>query len=191
MSHRPVTRKEHVRKWELSQLLSASKDTERRCAAIESLSRKYAALPSMRFERNTTQIIRTQEWIADGRSIHRGGDESAWMRLAEALEAKDELNLVHGDLCVRNLIWSKERGCCLAVDWEPDLIQVRGNKQVFKVTKGYIQPNDMGLSEPFSVHSDRYAFARCLEQVRKIELLSKKDDTLAPLYQESVRKAFR
>ena len=189
----PLTRavKEHVRAWDLSQLLSSPESTERRCMTIEHLSREHVALPSIRFDKNATQIIRTQEWIAGGGSIHRGGDERAWMRLAEALEAKDELNLVHGDLCVRNLIWSEIRGCCLAVDWEPDLIQIRGNQRVFKVTKGYIHPNDMGTSEPFSLQSDRFAFARCLERTRGVDLLTQNDEMLAPPYIESVRRGFQ
>jgi len=45
------------------------------------MEKEDKALPSIRFDKNATQIIRTQEWIAGGGSIHRGGDERAWMRL--------------------------------------------------------------------------------------------------------------
>ena len=103
---------------------------------------------------------------------------------------RDDLELVHGDLCVRNIIWSEERGCCLAIDWEPDLIQVMGNQRVSKVTKGYVHPDDWGTSEPFSLKSDRYAFIRCLEQVVKAEQPSSRDDLLDFSYQDLVKHYF-
>ena len=184
-------RHEHSRCWELANLLSRPEHIERRCKAIEYLSSQWPAYPQMRFEIKGTKLIRSQEWIADGRSIHRGGDEHAWMRLAEALEAKDDLGLVHGDLCVRNIIWSKARGCCVAVDWEPDLVQVMGNQRVSKVTKGYVHPDDWGTSEPVSLKSDRYAFVRCLEQVVKAKQVPNRDDLLDHSYQELVRHYFR
>lgn len=184
-------RKEHIRSWEWTHLLSRPEQIERRCAAIEHLSNQWPSFPAMRFERSGTKMTRFQEWVADGRSIHRGGGELAWMRLAEALEAKDELNLVHGDLCVRNIIWSEGRGCCIAIDWEPDLVQVLGNQRVFKVTKGYVHPDDWGTLKPYSLRSDRYAFARCLEQALQVELLSKQDEWLDRPYQEMVKHCYR
>jgi hypothetical protein len=183
-------RQEQIRCWEWANLLSRPEQIERRCMAIEHLSSQWPAYPMMRFETRGAKLVRSQKWIADGRSIHRGGDEHAWMRLAEALEAKDDLELVHGDLCVRNIIWSEERGCCLAIDWEPDLIQVMGNQRVSKVTKGYVHPDDWGTSEPFSLKSDRYAFIRCLEQVVKAEQPSSRDDLLDFSYQDLVKHYF-
>ena len=183
-------RKEHVRSWDLARLLSSPDETKRRCLAIEHLSQMGEAMPRMRFEINSTQIIRTQEWIEDGRSVYRGGDKRAWMLLAETLEAKDALDLVHGDLCVRNVIWSSKRGCCLAVDWEPDLVQWDGNQRICKVTKGYVHPKDWGTAEPFSSQSDRYAFVRCLEKARCVELLVDPDDVQSRSYSEWVKKAF-
>ncbi|MFZ9055447.1 MAG: hypothetical protein ACO2ZL_06535 [Flavobacteriales bacterium] len=183
-------RREHVRSWDLARLLSPPEQTARRCNAIEHLSQACKALPRIRFEINATHIIRTQEWIADGRSVYRGGDERSWMLLAEALEAKEAFDLVHGDLCVRNVIWSVQRGCCLAVDWEPDLVQWVGNQRVYKVTKGYVHPKDWGTAEPFSQQSDRYAFVRCLEQVRRVELLSEADAVQSRSYSEWVKEAF-
>jgi len=183
-------RREHVRSWDLARLLSPPEQTARRCNAIEHLSQACKALPRIRFEINATHIIRTQEWIADGRSVYRGGDERSWMLLAEALEAKEAFDLVHGDLCVRNVIWSVQRGCCLAVDWEPDLVQWVGNQRVYKVTKGYVHPKDWGTAEPFSQQSDRYAFVRCLEQVRRAELLTEADAVQSRSYLEWVKEAF-
>ena len=183
-------RKEHVRSWDLARLLSPPEQTARRCNAIEHLSQACKALPRIRFEINATHIIRTQEWIADGRSVYRGGDERSWMLLAEALEAKEAFDLVHGDLCVRNVIWSVQRGCCLAVDWEPDLVQWVGNQRVYKVTKGYVHPKDWGTAEPFSQQSDRYAFVRCLEQVRRAEFLTEADAVQSRSYSEWVKEAF-
>lgn len=182
--------REHVRSWDLARLLSSPDRTEHRCRAIEHLSQVGQALPRIRFEINSTHIIRTQEWIEDGRSVYRGGDERAWMLLAETLEAKETLDLVHGDLCVRNVIWSSKRECCLAVDWEPDLVQWDGNQRICKVTKGYVHPNDWGTAEPFSLQSDRYAFVRCLEQARRVKLLADADEVQSRSYSEWVKRAF-
>ncbi len=183
--------KQHVRYWELASLLSAPKEIEDRCAAIEKLSKDWRAFPTMRFDWRDERVICTQEWIADARSVHRGGDELDWMLLAEALDAKDCMDLVHGDLCVRNVIWSEERGSCLAVDWEPDLIQAVGGHRIIKVTKGYTHPNDLHTSRPFSLLSDHYAFARCLEQVREVKILSDHVEPLQGSYADLVRAAFK
>ena len=78
----------------------------------------------------------------------------------------------------------------MAVDWEPDLVQWEGNQRVCMVTKGYVHPKDWGTAEPFSLQSDRYAFVRCLEQVRRVELLADADDALSRSYSEWVKRAF-
>ena len=45
--------------------------------------------------------------------------------------------------------------------------------------------------EPFSLQSDRFAFARCLERTRGVDLLTQNNEMLAPPYIESVRRGFQ
>jgi hypothetical protein len=125
-------------------------DTDSRIQAIETLSAHVHWIPHTRFYWESHTLIQEQVTI---QQVRWKPKKEHLLTLASALD--EDLPLVHGDLCRKNVIFDGTQ--LWVVDWEPSLFQYRKGVPCFMVTEPYWAYEDR-TAQRITHASDALAF---------------------------------
>ena len=161
--------KEHIHKqWSWDILLSEKEMIKSRCEKIEYLSKKLVNIPETSFYYNKIGVFQKQVRIFKTSPISTHYNAEKITELSNSLEILAKEGLVHGDMCPRNILWSKEQQRYFIIDWEPDFHQIRKGKKVVVTVSDYIHPDEKWNYNPCSVKSDKYAFGKIMTKLKSL-----------------------
>jgi hypothetical protein len=121
-----------------------------RTKGIEELTSKALWAPTTEFFWIDNRLEQTQQFIHQGSSRPKKHHVEV---LAQYLD--QELQMVHGDLCFKNLVFDGHQ--LWVVDWEPSLLQFRDGATRFLVTEPYWALDDR-IHKRISKKTDKLTF---------------------------------
>ncbi|MFQ3369197.1 MAG: hypothetical protein ACI8PF_000486 [Flavobacteriaceae bacterium] len=176
------------KKWDYQILLSYKSEIKTRCEKIEVLSKLSPIIPNTNFEWGKERLIQRQVRIKNTTKISNYYNFEKLRDLAILLDIKDSLNLIHGDICPRNILWSDFENSYFVIDWEPDLFQIRNGKKSHITTVEYAYPKDKYTKAPCSLKGDKYSFIKTLHKCIKKEFTFASDKLLDLTYISILKK---
>jgi len=133
-------KKEIIKKFSLKNSYNSLVHIKKRCNKINHISKNFLFVPFTLFEVNNYEIISKQIFIISEK-VRRIEKLILLKNLALNLDKLDKLNIVHGDINFKNIVFTKKR--IFLIDWEPVLIK-RINKNFFlKSTFPYYSFSDL------------------------------------------------
>jgi hypothetical protein len=133
-------KKEIIKKFSLKNSYNSLVHIKKRCNKINHISKNFLFVPFTLFEVNNYEIISKQIFIISEK-VRRAEKLILLKNLALNLDKLDKLNIVHGDINFKNIVFTKKR--IFLIDWEPVLIK-RINKNFFlKSTFPYYSFSDL------------------------------------------------
>ena len=133
-------KKEIIKKFSLKNSYNSLVHIKKRCNKINHISKNFLFVPFTLFEVNNYEIISKQIFIISEK-VRRAEKLILLKNLALNLDKFDKLNIVHGDINFKNIVFTKKR--IFLIDWEPVLIK-RINKNFFlKSTFPYYSFSDL------------------------------------------------
>ena len=133
-------KKEIIKKFSLKNSYNSLVHIKKRCNKINHISKNFLFVPFTLFEVNNYEIISKQILIISEK-VRRTEKLILLKNLALNLDKLDKLNIVHGDINFKNIVFTKKR--IFLIDWEPVLIK-RINKNFFlKSTFPYYSFSDL------------------------------------------------
>jgi len=133
-------KKEIIKKFSLKNSYNSLVHIKKRCNKINHISKNFLFVPFTLFEVNNYEIISKQIFIISEK-VRRAEKLILLKKLALNLDKLDKLNIVHGDINFKNIVFTKKR--IFLIDWEPVLIK-RINKNFFlKSTFPYYSFSDL------------------------------------------------
>ncbi len=133
-------KKEIIKKFSLKNSYNSLVHIRKRCNKINHISKNFLFVPFTLFEVNNYEIISKQIFIISEK-VRRTEKLILLKNLALNLDKLDKLNIVHGDINFKNIVFTKKR--IFLIDWEPVLIK-RINKNFFlKSTFPYYSFSDL------------------------------------------------
>ena len=133
-------KKEIIKKFSLKNSYNSLVHIKKRCNKINHISKNFLFVPFTLFEVNNYEIISKQIFIISEK-VRRTEKLILLKNLALNLDKLDKLNIVHGDINFKNIVFTKKR--IFLIDWEPVLIK-RINKNFFlKSTFPYYSFSDL------------------------------------------------
>ena len=171
--------KEHIHKqWSWDILLSEKEKIITRCEKIEYFSKKLVNIPETTFYFNKIGVFQKQLRIFETSPISTHYNAKKISELSNSLEILRKEGLVHGDICPRNILWSKKEQRYFIIDWEPDFHQIRNGKKVVVTVANYIHPDEKWNYNPCSIKSDKYAFNKIMTNLIKSSFGPKVNDQM-------------
>ena len=133
-------KKEIIKKFSLKNSYNSLVHIKKRCNKINHISKNFLFVPFTLFEVNNYEIISKQIFIISEK-VRRTEKLILLKNLALNLDKLNKLNIVHGDINFKNIVFTKKR--IFLIDWEPVLIK-RINKNFFlKSTFPYYSFSDL------------------------------------------------
>ena len=133
-------KKEIIKKFSLKNSYNSLVHIKKRCNKINHISKNFLFVPFTLFEVNNYEIISKQIFIISEK-VRRAEKLILLKNLALNLDKLNKLNIVHGDINFKNIVFTKKR--IFLIDWEPVLIK-RINKNFFlKSTFPYYSFSDL------------------------------------------------
>ena len=133
-------KKEIIKKFSLKNSYNSLVHIKKRCNKINHISKNFLFVPFTLFEVNNYEIISKQILIISEK-VRRTEKLILLKNLALNLDKLNKLNIVHGDINFKNIVFTKKR--IFLIDWEPVLIK-RLNKNFFlKSTFPYYSFSDL------------------------------------------------
>ena len=133
-------KKEIIKKFSLKNSYNSLVHIKKRCNKINHISKIFLFVPFTLFEVNNYEIISKQIFIISEK-VRRAEKLILLKNLALNLDKLNKLNIVHGDINFKNIVFTKKR--IFLIDWEPVLIK-RINKNFFlKSTFPYYSFSDL------------------------------------------------
>ena len=133
-------KKEIIKKFSLKNSYNSLVHIKKRCNKINHISKNFLFVPFTLFEVNNYEIISKQILIISEK-VRRTEKLILLKNLALNLDKLNKLNIVHGDINFKNIVFTKKR--IFLIDWEPVLIK-RINKNFFlKSTFPYYSFSDL------------------------------------------------
>ena len=133
-------KKEIIKKFSLKNSYNSLVHIKKRCNKINHISKNFLFVPFTLFEVNNYEIISKQILIISEK-VRRTEKLILLKNLALNLDKLNKLNIVHGDINFKNIVFTKKR--IFLIDWEPVLIK-RINKIFFlKSTFPYYSFSDL------------------------------------------------
>ena len=133
-------KKEIIKKFSLKNSYNSLVHIKKRCNKINHISKNFLFVPFTLFEVNNYEIISKQIFIISEK-VRRIEKLILLKNLALNLDKLNKLNIVHGDINFKNIVFTKKR--IFLIDWEPVLIK-RINKNFFlKSTFPYYSFSDL------------------------------------------------
>jgi hypothetical protein len=133
-------KKEIIKKFSLKNSYNSLVHIKKRCNKINHISKNFLFVPFTLFKVNNYEIISKQIFIISEK-VRRAEKLILLKNLALNLDKLDKLNIVHGDINFKNIVFTKKR--IFLIDWEPVLIK-RINKNFFlKSTFPYYSFSDL------------------------------------------------
>jgi hypothetical protein len=133
-------KKEIIKKFSLKNSYNSLVHIKKRCNKINHISKNFLFVPFTLFEVNNYEIISKQIFIISEK-VRRAEKLILLKNLALNLAKLEKLNIVHGDINFKNIVFTKKR--IFLIDWEPVLIK-RINKNFFlKSTFPYYSFSDL------------------------------------------------
>ena len=133
-------KKEIIKKFSLKNSYNSLVHIKKRCNKINHISKNFLFVPFTLFKVNNYEIISKQIFIISEK-VRRIEKLILLKNLALNLDKLDKLNIVHGDINFKNIVFTKKR--IFLIDWEPVLIK-RINKNFFlKSTFPYYSFSDL------------------------------------------------
>lgn len=171
--------KEHIHKhWSWDILLTEKEKIKSRCEKIEYFSKKLVNIPETSFLFNEIGVFQKQLRVFETSpiSIHYNAEKIS--ELSNTLKIIRKEGLVHGDMCPRNILWSKKEQRYFIIDWEPDFHQIRNGKKVVVTVPDYLHPDEKWKYNPCTVKSDKYAFNKIMTNLIKSSFGPKVNDQM-------------
>lgn len=113
-------KKEIIKKFSLKNSYNSLVHIKKRCNKINHISKNFLFVPFTLFEVNNYEIISKQIFIISEK-VRRAEKLILLKNLALNLDKLDKLNIVHGDINFKNIVFTKKR--IFLIDWEPVLIK--------------------------------------------------------------------
>ena len=133
-------KKEIIKKFSLKNSYNSLVHIKKRCNKINHISKNFLFVPFTLFEVNNYEIISKQILIISEK-VRRTEKLILLKNLALNLDKLNKLNIVHGDINFKNIVFTKKR--IFLIDWEPVLIK-RINKNFFlRSTFPYYSVSDL------------------------------------------------
>ena len=133
-------KKEIIKKFSLKNSYNSLVHIKKRCNKINHISKNFLFVPFTLFEVNNYEIISKQIFIISEK-VRRTEKLILLKNLALNLDKLNKLNIVHGDINFKNIVFTKKR--IFLIDWEPVLIK-RINKNFFlRSTFPYYSVSDL------------------------------------------------
>jgi len=133
-------KKEIIKKFSLKNSYNSLVHIKKRFNKINHISKNFLFVPFTLFKVNNYEIISKQIFIISEK-VRRAEKLILLKNLALNLDKLDKLNIVHGDINFKNIVFTKKR--IFLIDWEPVLIK-RINKNFFlKSTFPYYSFSDL------------------------------------------------
>ena len=133
-------KKEIIKKFSLKNSYNSLVHIKKRCNKINHISKNFLFVPFTLFEVNNYEIISKQIFIISEK-VRRAEKLILLKNLALNLDKLNKINIVHGDINFKNIVFTKKR--IFLIDWEPVLIK-RINKNFFlKSTFPYYSFSDL------------------------------------------------
>ena len=133
-------KKEIIKKFSLKNSYNSLVHIKKRCNKINHISKNFLFVPFTLFEVNNYEIISKQILIISEK-VRRTEKLILLKNLALNLDKLNKLNIVHGDINFKNIVFTKKR--IFLIDWEPVLIK-RINKIFFlRSTFPYYSVSDL------------------------------------------------
>ena len=133
-------KKKIIKKFSLKNSYNSLVHIKKRCNKINHISKNFLFVPFTLFEVNNYEIISKQIFIISEK-VRRTEKLILLKNLALNLDKLNKLNIVHGDINFKNIVFTKKR--IFLIDWEPVLIK-RINKNFFlKSTFPYYSFSDL------------------------------------------------
>ena len=113
-------KKEIIKKFSLKNSYNSLVHIKKRCNKINHISKNFLFVPFTLFEVNNYEIISKQIFIISEK-VRRTEKLILLKNLALNLDKLNKLNIVHGDINFKNIVFTKKR--IFLIDWEPVLIK--------------------------------------------------------------------
>jgi len=109
-------KKEIIKKFSLKNSYNCLVHIRKRCNKINHISKNFLFVPFTLFEVNNYEII-SKQFLSYQKKLRRTEKLILLKNLALNLDKLDKLNIVHGDINFKNIVFTKKR--IFLIDWEP------------------------------------------------------------------------
>jgi len=141
--------------WDFSVLLDPIEKIEQRVKKIEELSVLLQSVPKTVFYFESDALLMKQQRIAKIKKEFSESLKIAFYNLAKDLDTLTQFNIVHWDLCPKNILFDGTQ--CWLIDWEPSFLQLRNNRKCKMITLPYFAPEEINKTELTQL-SDKVSF---------------------------------
>jgi len=141
--------------WDFSVLLDPIEKIEQRVKKIEELSVLLQSVPKTVFYFESDVLLMKQQRVMKIKKEFSESLKIAFHNLAKDLDTLTQFNIVHWDLCPKNILFDGTQ--CWLIDWEPSFLQLRNNRKCKMITLPYFAPEEINKTELTQL-SDKVSF---------------------------------
>ena len=141
--------------WDFSVLLDPIQKIEQRVKKIEELSVHLQSVPKTVFYFESDVLLMKQQRVMKIKKEFSESLKIAFHNLAKDLDALTQFNIVHWDLCPKNILFDGTQ--CWLIDWEPSFFQLRNNRKCKMITFPYFAPLEINKADLTQL-SDKVSF---------------------------------
>ena len=141
--------------WDFSVLLDPIEKIEQRVKKIEEISVHLKSVPKTVFYFESDALWMKQQRVMKIKKEFSESLKIAFHNLAKDLDTLKQFNIVHWDLCPKNILYNGTQ--CWLIDWEPSFFQLRNNRKCKMMTHPYFAPEEINKTELTEL-SDKVSF---------------------------------
>ena len=148
--------------WDFSVLLDPIEKIEQRVKKIEEISVHLKSVPKTVFYFESDALLMKQQRVMKIKKEFSESLKIAFHNLAKDIDALTQFNIVHWDLCPKNILFDGTQ--CWLIDWEPSFLQLRNNRKCKMITFPYFAPLEINKADLTQL-SDKVSFVMALIKI--------------------------